>query len=146
MWILTHGCVIWVGEALVRPLSHEHPGVIDERALNYFIIILLQVLCYLEWKRIMGLPSMNLKREITVASFKPNSALVNMYKPLCWIVFGWFFHVFLFIMKVFRWRKQINISAKLIKITLSKNHQLTRISNPAQQSLAPSPIKHTWTS
>lgn len=45
---LTHGRVVCVGVTLVNSLPHEHPGVVDERALDYFIIVLLQVLCYLE--------------------------------------------------------------------------------------------------
>lgn len=41
--ILTHGCVVGVGEALVHPLPHEHPAVIGESALNDLVVVLFQL-------------------------------------------------------------------------------------------------------
>lgn len=44
--LLTH-CVVGVGEALVHPVSHEHPGVV-KGPLNYLVVVLLQLLRGLE--------------------------------------------------------------------------------------------------
>lgn len=40
---LTHGGVVGVGEALVHPLSHEHPAVIGKSALDDLVVILFQL-------------------------------------------------------------------------------------------------------
>lgn len=40
---LTHGCVVGVGEALVHPLPHEHPGVAGEVALDDLVVVLSQL-------------------------------------------------------------------------------------------------------
>lgn len=41
--MLTHGCVVGVGEALVHPLPHEHPGVAGEVALDDLVVVLPQL-------------------------------------------------------------------------------------------------------
>ena len=45
---LTHGRIVGVWEALVYPLSHEHPGVADKGALYDFVVVLLQILGHLQ--------------------------------------------------------------------------------------------------
>ena len=50
--LLTHGCVVGVGETLVYPLSHEHPRVVHERALDDLVVVHFQLLCGLERREI----------------------------------------------------------------------------------------------
>lgn len=40
---LTHGGVVGVGEALVHPLPHEHPGVVGKGALDNLVVVLFQL-------------------------------------------------------------------------------------------------------
>lgn len=40
---LTHRRVVGVGEALVHPLPHEHPGVVGEGALDDLVVVLFQL-------------------------------------------------------------------------------------------------------
>lgn len=40
---LTHGRVVGVGEALVHPLPHEHPGVAGKVALDDLVVVLSQL-------------------------------------------------------------------------------------------------------